>query len=160
MRFIFSLSLIALSLATTNRLRGMALFRRDSTCSDMQAVCDDYCIYLTDYCCYHGDGSFCPPGHLCVPDGCCPVGDQACFLGSSSLTTHTGSFNSPTSKAGGVLTTGQTPSMTAPPVTIKTTTATERTSTIVQKGGVAGRQSLSSEIYAVAIVAVGQVLLM
>jgi hypothetical protein len=89
----FLLSFLNLSLATPSRPR---IFRRDDICSENDQVdCDFSCMPADANCCNDGSGTYCSSGEYCNPGGCCPDGEQ-CDLGAGTATidslTGTGSF--------------------------------------------------------------------
>jgi hypothetical protein len=89
----FLLSFLNLTLATSNHPR---IFRRGDICYENDQVdCDSSCMPADANCCNDGSGTYCPSGEYCDIDGCCPEG-ELCSGGGGTATidnlTGTGSF--------------------------------------------------------------------
>jgi hypothetical protein len=183
MRFniLLSLSLATFSLASPDRLGG--LIRRDVCTDNAEVDCEQSCMPAGSVCCNDGSSTYCDSGDTCIPGGCCPVGQECSGPGGTQTFFLTGTGVLPTdtvvpkqtSKAG-----GQSASFTAAPLDTSTskaagggtakTTATAGGATATHSaasGGTtaaiqltSGGKRLGSEIYAIAVVAVGQFLLM
>jgi hypothetical protein len=87
------LSFLNLTLATPSRPR---IVRRDDICSEnYQVDCDFSCMPADANCCGDGSGTYCLSDQYCTFDGCCPEG-ELCDLGGGTSTidtlTGTGSF--------------------------------------------------------------------
>jgi hypothetical protein len=172
------LSLLNLTVATSSRQ--LKLFRRDICSSNGEIDCDTNCMPVGSVCCNDGSGTYCPSGDRCVPDGCCPIGEQ-CSGGGGTLTVNdlTGTDSFPTSTGNSVYKsttptfysttptfesttrTFQSYSATAQPtatntVTRSTVASTPSTTPVTQASGAAlGRASHSFELHLIAGIAAG-----
>jgi hypothetical protein len=185
MRFslLLSLSLATLSVAIPERLGG--LVRRDICTDNDEVDCEQSCMPAGSVCCNDGTSTYCDEGTTCIPGGCCPIG-QTCsgpggtqtFFLTGTGAAPTGGTESTSKPAGKTQTQTQSASFfTVAPTdtstqsvaggsTAKTTsTATHTASSggstaATQANGGAQGQGRGSELYALAVVAVGQFLLM
>jgi hypothetical protein len=66
-----------------------ALQIRQTCGSEGEATCEQSCMPLDAVCCNDGSSTFCPFGDVCIPNGCCPVG-ETCSGGGGTVT-----FNNP-----------------------------------------------------------------
>jgi hypothetical protein len=183
MRFNLFLSLIlaTLSLARPDRLGG--LLRRDLCTDNSEIDCEQSCMPVGSICCNDGSSTYCDAGTVCIPGGCCPVGQQCSGPGGTETFLLTGTGALPT--GGPVATTagnggpsnvftvapldtstnlagGSTPktSSTKAGTSAAHTAASAGSTAATQATGGAPGQSRGSELYAIMVIAVGQLLLM
>lgn len=78
-----------------------------------QVGCYSTCIPPDAVCCGDGSGTYCPSGEYCVPNGCCPNGQECnggggtiTETGALSTTTNSGAFSTATSVASSTATSG------------------------------------------------------
>ncbi len=181
-----SLSLLTLSLAIPDRQGG--LLRRD-ICSDNSEVdCEQSCMPAGSVCCNDGSSTYCDEGDVCIPGGCCPIGQVCTGPGgtqtllltgtgalptgnTSPLTTYTTAKTTAKTTAAGNGNGGNTFTVAPLDTSTKTgagSTATAATHTassggstgLTSSNGAEGGHGRGSELFAIAVVAVGQFLLM
>jgi hypothetical protein len=184
---LLSLSLLTLSFASPDRQGG--LVRRDICTDNSEVDCEQSCMPAGSVCCNDGSSTYCDPGEVCIPGGCCPRGQECSGPGgtqtliltgtgalptgnTSPLTTYTtpatagGNGNGgntysvapldTSTKAGG----GSTPKTSTTVAAGSTHTVSSGGSTPLSQSSGAEGQSRASELFAMAVVAVGQFLLM
>ena len=78
----FFLSLILICLASSERRAG--IFRRDLCTDNHQVDCESSCMPAGSVCCNDGSSTFCNAGSVCIPNGCCPVGQTCAGTGGTT----------------------------------------------------------------------------
>ena len=178
---LLSLSLISLSLASYDQQAG--IFRRDLCTENGQTDCDDNCMPVGAVCCHEWQRRLCcDAGLVCNANGCCPPGEEC--IGGGTMTydislTGTGALptggpaatagntytvaaldTSTTSAAGSTVQAHSTPSTTKVTVSTNTAASGGQSTPAAQAGGASGGHSRGSGLYAMAVLAAGQFLLM
>ncbi|KAI0632715.1 hypothetical protein C8Q77DRAFT_1158190 [Trametes polyzona] len=100
--------------------RAADLEARAGTCPVGWAFCSAFTCFPLDgsVCCDDGSGTFCPPRNVCIPNGCCPIG-ETCQGSGGTITIGGGQAPPP-----------PTDTFVPPPITTTTfTTSTRRTPT-------------------------------
>ncbi|CAK9780044.1 hypothetical protein CC85DRAFT_300529 [Cutaneotrichosporon oleaginosum] len=74
----------------------LGLVIRQSTCPTGYGVCVDNCYPLDgSVCC--DDSTYCPQGHRCLTDGCCPIGEICVGVGGTRTVDFTSVISDPSS---------------------------------------------------------------
>lgn len=96
-----ALSILNFTIATPDSLPRV-FHKRDLCTENDQVDCFDNCMPPDGVCCNDGSGTYCPSGEYCVPNGCCPIGEE-CSGGGGTITndilTGTGALPTATSVA-------------------------------------------------------------